>query len=107
MDPEDACSIFDNGDFMMGVVFAAEYFRDTEIELIAKQVYETLDWNKYGDYTNPTYSEEMIEIPVTTGVLSTDNGSGNYLILIGVVGGIIALLVVLIIGLLIFAKKAK
>ncbi|MFH1415899.1 MAG: malectin domain-containing carbohydrate-binding protein [Elusimicrobiota bacterium] len=55
-------SIFDNGDFMMGVVFAEEYFKGTEIELLAKQVYESLDWNKFGDYTHPTYSEEMIAV---------------------------------------------
>ncbi len=62
MDEEDPCSIFDNGDFMMGVVFAEEYFRGTEVELMAKQVYESLDWNKYGDYANPAYSEEMIAV---------------------------------------------
>ncbi|MFC2091770.1 malectin domain-containing carbohydrate-binding protein, partial [Elusimicrobiota bacterium] len=55
-------SIFDNGDFMMGVVFAEEYFRGTQIELMAKQVYESLDWNSFGDYTWPTYSEEMIAV---------------------------------------------
>ncbi len=55
-------SIYDNGDLMMGVVFVAEYFRGTEIELMARQLFESLDWNKYGDYTVPTYSEEMFAV---------------------------------------------
>ncbi|MFC2092071.1 malectin domain-containing carbohydrate-binding protein, partial [Elusimicrobiota bacterium] len=55
-------SIFDNGDLMMGVVFVEEYFKGTDIELMAKQIYESLDWNKFGDYTYPTYSEEMIAV---------------------------------------------
>ncbi|MGA1821521.1 MAG: hypothetical protein ACMUIG_03225 [Thermoplasmatota archaeon] len=53
------------------------------------------------------YSEEMVEIPVTTGVLDTDEGSGNTLLLIGVVGGIVTLLILLIGGLLVFAKRSR
>ena len=55
-------SIYDNGNLMMGVVFAQEYFKGTDIDLMARQIFESLDWNKFGDYTHPYYSEEMIAV---------------------------------------------
>lgn len=53
------------------------------------------------------YSEEIVKIPVTTGVVPEEGGSGNYYFTIGIIASIIGVLIVLFVGLLVYTKMKK
>jgi len=48
--------VFDNGDLWIGVIFASEFWKGTEIEIKARQLYEETGWDWY-DFRYGGYNE--------------------------------------------------
>ncbi|MEK8022931.1 MAG: carbohydrate binding domain-containing protein, partial [Candidatus Hydrogenedentota bacterium] len=58
-------SIDDNGDLVIGFWLAQEYFRGTDAEVVARQLVESLDYNKWGLWAD--YSEKMMMFLASAG----------------------------------------
>jgi hypothetical protein len=50
MAPIDCVAMCDSADFIAGVLIVQEYFKDTEIEELAKKIYDNVEWDKFVDY---------------------------------------------------------
>jgi hypothetical protein len=50
MAPIDCVAMCDSADFIAGVLIAQEYFKGTEIEELAKKIYDNVEWDKFVDY---------------------------------------------------------
>ncbi len=53
--------LWDNGNLFMGVVFAAQYFKGTPLEILARRLYEEVNWNKW-DFTYLGYNEGLTAV---------------------------------------------
>ena len=47
MKPVDCVAICDSADFIAGVIVAGEYFKGTEIETLAKKIYDRVEWDQF------------------------------------------------------------
>ncbi len=59
--PPEERSLWDNGNLFLGVVFAAQYFRGTPLEIPARRLYEEVKWYKW-DLTSLGYNEGMAAV---------------------------------------------